>query len=114
MADIEIISQTPLTLAEVKVKVEKMSSKSKEEPSARVLKVKDYLTEFAALETKEVKELKEKLETLGIQRLKDRIIIKIIDIQPRTVDELKILFAGENVTLKLEDLTKILEATQGK
>ena len=114
MADIEIISQTPLTLAEVKVKVEKISSKGKEEPSARMVKVRDYMNDFSSLESKSVKELKEKLENLGIQRLKDRIIIKIIDIQPRTVDELKILFAGENVTLKTDDLTKILEAVQGK
>lgn len=114
MADIEIISQTPLTLAEVKANIEKLSSKSKDEPSARMLKVKDYLNDFSQLEAKEIKELKERLENLGIQRLKDRIIIKIIDIQPRTVDELKILFAGENVTLKTDDLTKILEAIQGK
>lgn len=111
MADIEIISQTPLTLAEVKAKIEKLSSKSKDEPSARMLKVKDYLNDFSQLEAKEIKE---RLESLGIQRLKDRIIIKIIDIQPRTVDELKILFVGENVTLKIDDLTKILEAIQGK
>lgn len=114
MADIEIISQTPLTLAEVKAKVEKLTSKSKEEQSARLTKVKDYLNDFTRLKTEDIKELKQKLEGLGIQRLKDRIIIKIIDIEPKTVDELKILFAGENVTLKMDDLTKILEATQGK
>lgn len=114
MADIEIISQTPLTLAEVKTKVDKLTSKSKEEPSTRIIKVRDYLNDFTHLKTEDIKELKQKLEALGIQRLKDRIIIKIIDIEPKTVDELKILFAGENVTLKMDDLTKILEATQGK
>jgi DNA-directed RNA polymerase subunit F len=53
MADIEIISQKPLTLAEVKVKVDKISSKGKEELSARMIKVRDYMNDFSLLEAKE-------------------------------------------------------------
>lgn len=115
MADLEIISQNPITLAETKAKIEKITKgKKDEEVSSRVTRVREYLAEFTGLTEKDVQEMKKKFELLGIQRLKDRIIIKIIDIQPKTVEELKILFTGENVTLKQEDLTKILEVIQSK
>lgn len=111
MSDIEIISQTPITLAELKSKLSK--AKSKEE-SSRVTRVKGYLDDFAPVELSEAKKLKESIEGLGFQRLKDRIIVKIIDMQPKTTDELKILFAGENITLKQDDLAKIVEVIKGK
>ena len=52
-----------------------------EPESARYLNnyfVKEYLDEFTSVNEKDVKEIKAKFEALGIQRLKDRIIIKII------------------------------------
>lgn len=111
MSDIQIISQTPLSLGELKTKLDKLKTK---EESARVTRVKEYIHDFTKLSKDDVAELKKKLEALGIQRLKERIIVKIIDIHPATIDELKILFAGENVTLKQDDLAKILEVIQGK
>ncbi len=113
MADLEIISQSPITLIELKNRIEKLT-KGKEDISVRVTKVKEYLQEFVKVTSEEAEQIKVKIESLGIQRLKDRIVIKIIDTLPQSVDELKTLFTGENVTLKQEDLVKILEVVQNK
>lgn len=113
MTDLEIISKNPVALAEMKAKLEATTKGKKDEDlSARVVRVKEYLNDFAEFDVKEVEELKKKFEGLGIQRLKDRIIIKMIDIQPSTIEELKTIFTGENVTLKQEDMTKILEVIE--
>jgi DNA-directed RNA polymerase subunit F len=113
MAEIEIVSQNPLTLAEVKSRLSKLA-KEGEEPSTRVSRVMQYIDDFTEMKDKEVQELKKKFEELGIQRLKDKIIVKIIDVQPKSVDDLKILFIGENVTLKADDLNRIIEVINGK
>ena len=39
-------------------------------------------------------------------------MIKIIDILPEDVETLKVVFAGEELTLKTEDLNKIIEITK--
>lgn len=115
MADLEIISQNPITLAEVKARLSEITKgKKTEEVSARITRVNNYIAEFTDISESDAKDLKDKLDTLGIQRLKERIIAKIIDIQPANLDELKILFAGENVTLKQEDMAKILEVIKSK
>ena len=46
---------------------------------------------------------------LNISRLKDKHINKIVDLLPNDVDDLKSILSGENLTLKQEDLTKIVE-----
>ena len=67
------------------------------------------LDKFAKADSKKVKEVRKKLEELGISRLKPRHVNKIIDIMPKDIGSLRAVFAGENITLKQEDLKKILE-----
>lgn len=113
MADLEIISKNPITLVELKSRIDTIV-KSKEDSSVRVTRVQEYLQDFVEISLEDAEQMKAKINALEIQRLKERIVIKIIDTQPKTVDELKILFTGENVTLKQEDLVKILEVVQNK
>lgn len=108
MGRIETIKEEPLTMAETKELLEKMEKRDKE-LSARTQKTKEYLNKFAKISLKEVKELKEKISKLNIARLKDKTISKLIDIQPKDVDSLRLILSAENLTLKLEDIQKILE-----
>jgi DNA-directed RNA polymerase subunit F len=47
--------------------------------------------------------------SLNMQELKDKHINKIVDILPKNIDDLRSVLSGENLTLKQEDLDKIVE-----
>ena len=66
-------------------------------------------TKIKKMKKKESDEIRKKLEDLNISRLKDKHIAKIIDIQPKDMDSLKSLFTGETISLKQEELQKVLE-----
>ena len=76
--------------------------------SFRANKTKDYVNSFLTKKIKELESLRKKIEELNVPRLKDRHIAKIIDIAPKDMDSLKLLLSGEAITVKDEDLKKIL------
>ena len=45
-------------------------------------------------------------------RLKETHIAKIVDLEPKDIDSLKAIFASENITLRPEDLKRIVECIQ--
>ena len=102
MSEIKILKEEPLTFPEVKAILEKREG-------TRIKKTKDYINRFTKLTTKQVQELKDKINKLGITRLKDKTTAKIIDLQPKDSDSLKMILSQENLTVKQEDLQKILE-----
>ncbi|MBU1204244.1 MAG: hypothetical protein KKG60_04220 [Nanoarchaeota archaeon] len=108
MPRIEIISENSLTLSEVKSRIEDVKKRDKE-LNPKAMKTYEYVTLFGKKKEKEIKELKEKLEALNIPRLKPRQVVKIIDLCPRDLDSLKVILTGENITLKQEDMEKIIE-----
>lgn len=105
MSNIELIEESPMSLVEVKEKLADIKKRDKE-LDARALKVEEYVHKFA--NEKKTKDLADKLKKLDISRLKDRNIKKIVDIMPQDSDSLKSLFTGDNLTLKQEDLQKII------
>lgn len=111
MSELDIISEIPLTSADVKFRLEAIK-KEKKELNFRAEKVLEYVNSFVTIKEKDLEEIKKELNTLGIGRLKDKHIVKIIDIMPEDIESLKIIFTGENLTLKQDDLTKILEVTK--
>ena len=109
MSNIQTINEIPLTLVEMKERIEKVEKRDKE-LNFRATKTKDYLSVFTKdMDLKAALELKKKITELNIPRLKDRQIVKIIDLMPQDLDSLKILLIGENITIKNEDLEKILQ-----
>ena len=105
MSNIEMIEESPLSLVEVKERLAEIKKRDKE-LDARALKVEEYVHKFA--NEKKTKDLADKLKKLDVSRLKDRNIKKIVDIMPQDSDSLKSLFTGDNLTLKQEDLQKII------
>lgn len=108
MGRIEIIEEKPLTMVETRELLSQIEKRDKELPT-RTQKTKEYLNKFAKLSIKEVNELKEKLLKLNITRLKERTIAKLIDVNPKDIDSLRTILTAENLTLKQEDLQKIVE-----
>ncbi len=106
MAEIEVMQETPLTMKELMEKLNDVKKRDKE-LGFRAKKTLDYLASF--VEKKQKEDLKKALVELGIPRLKEKHIVKITDINPGDIDSLKALLVGENLTLKQEDLKRILE-----
>ena len=112
MVDMTIIEQKPLMMANVKNKLDQFKKDSKE-LNFRAEKVNAYLEEFTTLKKNEAEDLYNKLLGLGIQRLREKQIVKIIDVMPDDIESLKALFAGESLSLKQEELKQILDALHG-
>ncbi len=108
MTYIRLLSEQSLSMAELKSKME-IIEKRDEKLSARGQKAKEYLNYLSVLDVKKALELKEKLSKLEISRLKERHFNKISDIMPKNEDMVKAIFIGENITVKPEDIAKILE-----
>lgn len=106
MAEIEILQETPLTMRELQEKLSEVKKRDKD-LSFRGNKTLEYLGVFT--EKKQKEDLKKALVDLGIPRLKDRHMVKIADVNPKDIESLKTLIVGENLTLKQEDLKRILE-----
>ena len=72
----------------------------------------DQLNENIKIKKKDAEQLKKELGELNLIRIKEKNLIKIIDIMPTTQESIKSLFSGDNITLKQEDLSKIEEVVK--
>lgn len=111
MPEIKTINEIPLTLTEMKEHLINLEKRDKE-LNFRGKRVKEYLDIFVKSNKKQVDELKQKITALNIPRLKDRHIVKIIDTLPEDMDSVKILFIGENITIKQEDIQRIFDVVK--
>lgn len=107
MAEIKIVNEFPVSMAELKEKLN-LIKKEKRELSFRANKTLEYLNNFAKMSIKDVEGIKKKLKGLDITRLNEKHIAKIIDVMPSDIDSLRLIFAGET-SVKQEDLEKVLE-----
>lgn len=111
MTDFKVINETPISSVELKEKLEAIKKRDKEIGN-KATKTIEYLNTFVILKPKDAEEIKKKIVSLNISRLRDKHIAKVIDMMPQDIESLKLLFAGENLTIKQEDLNKILEVIQ--
>lgn len=108
MPDEEIVKEEPLTMVEMREELEEVKKRDKE-LNLRALKTFEYINQFTNLKSKEAKELYEKIEKLQIPRLRDQQIKKIIDLTPKTVDELKVVLQGYTLSVNNENMKKIVK-----
>ncbi len=108
MAEIKILKENSLGMAELKKKLEDIKKRNKE-LGFRATRLEEYLNMFSTMKIKEVGVLKKKLKEADISRLDERHINKIIDIMPNDIDSLKVIFSNEDISLKQEELEKIVK-----
>lgn len=108
MPNEEIIKEEPLTMVEMKDELEAIKKRDTE-LNLRALKTLEYINQLTSLNIKQAKEFYTKIEKLKIPRLRDQQIKKIIDITPKTVDELKVMLQGYTLTVKNENMKKIVK-----
>lgn len=108
MSQLEILQEKPLTMVELQEILKKVKSRDKE-LNPKSTKLQEYINKFNKFSLKEKTELESKIRQLEISRLSDKHITKIIDLNPEEIDSLKIILSSDNLTLKQEDLKKVIE-----
>lgn len=107
MSEFKVLDEVPLSLVDLRKALKDLQG---EAPlSFRAEKTNAYLDAFSLEKEKENAMLIKNIMDLNIPRLKDRHIIKVVDIMPKDVDSLKLLLTNETLTIKDEDLKKILD-----
>ncbi len=99
----KVVDTDPITIAEVKVMLEELSE-SHELTYEQNLAL-DHVTKFSKIDEESANKLVEELA----ETLKKTQAIKIADIMPEDMADLRLIFAKERGTYKQEDLEKILE-----
>ena len=94
-----------LTIEEVREILEDISKERELNPLQK--KVLKYVQEFSKVKHNEVKKLKEKL--LKIEIVNEKYATKLIDIMPKTPDEVRTIFLKDKIIPTPEDIPKILE-----
>ena len=102
-----IINETPITIADMKVEIEKIKKRDNE-LNFRATKTEEYLQQFELPSEKKIEEMKKKIESLNVPRLKDIHIVKILDLMPTTIEEMKGILSGYTLTVTQENMKKIL------
>jgi len=104
----EIIKETPISMAEMKIELNRLK-KTEEELNFRAERTEEYLNTFVELTAAKSIELKKKLTDSGIPRLKEIHIVKIMDTLPVTHEEVSNVLQGYTVTITKDNLKKIAE-----
>lgn len=99
----KVIDTDPITIAEVKKVLEELSKRY--ELTYEQNLVLDHATKFSKIDEGSANKLVEELA----ETLKKTQAVKIADIMPEDLADLRLLFAKERGTYKKEDLEKILE-----
>ena len=105
MPNPKIIEETPINLANLKSIFIKLKKRD-EELNYRLSKMQEFFEAVPVLKKKEADELFTKLKDLEIPRLKDNMIQKIINLQPKTLEELKIIFPSDQILKKYNEFSE--------
>lgn len=111
MTNPEIITETPMTMSELKEELKNIKKRD-EELNFRAEKTEEYLNQFDVLKEKEAKDLFKKIEGLEVPRLRPEHIVKLIDILPTNQEEVKMVLQGCTITVTKENLKRIADAIQ--
>ena len=98
--------EKPISLSEVKAKLNKIS-KEREELNYEQKIALEHAIKFAKLPVNKTKELINELSKDDF--LKENHVYKIADILPKTIDDVKTIFAKERLNLDDNQIKKILE-----
>ena len=107
--EFEILKEEVVPLSKVK---EILSKRSPKDLTYEQKKALDHAKEFIKLNDNEIKSLMEELKALEIRKLKDKQIIKILDILPKNMEQLKVILTETDLTFKTSELEKIMQVVK--
>lgn len=107
----QLIEEIPVSIAEARAELEHIKERDGV-LSFRATKCEEYFNDFSSITKTKAAELHKKLASLGIARLKDEHIVKIVDILPKTADDVKVVFQGSAISISKKDMEEIASAVQ--
>jgi DNA-directed RNA polymerase subunit F len=105
MPELKIIESEMLTLSKLNELVKPANKKDEINPIRQ--KIMDHTAKFSKLNKDKETKLVEELKALDIPRMTEEHIVTIVNILPKNINELKIVFAGTKTTIAIENLEKI-------
>ena len=101
----KINKKEPISLGEIKA----LLGEKKENENKRVEQLREYINKFAKLDAENAKKLREELKALGIAKLDEEHIVKLVDLLPEDADDVRKVFYGSTISLSQSEIQKILE-----
>ncbi|PIN81266.1 hypothetical protein COV13_01785 [Candidatus Woesearchaeota archaeon CG10_big_fil_rev_8_21_14_0_10_32_9] len=108
MSKVEVLEKIPVSLPELKSELTAIEKRDSE-LGFRAGKTKEYVNAFADLSKTAFSDLKKQLDALQIPRLKEDHIVKILDVRPKSVDELNVVLQGYTLTVSKENMKSIID-----
>jgi len=102
----KVLNEKLLSLADVKNILEERSKEGELKYEQRL--TLDYCTKFAKLNPSKIKKLIKELMEAN-EKVKERQAVKISDLMPKTVDDVRVIFAKERFNLNEDEIKKIIE-----
>ena len=104
----KILSETPTNASDVKKMLEDIREHDKE-LTFRAQRTLEHLEAAAVIAPKKAKEIENALAKLEIPRMKEQHIHKLIDVLPKTQDDVKLILQGYALTVTNENCKKIAD-----
>ncbi|KHO51091.1 MAG: hypothetical protein QT07_C0005G0045 [archaeon GW2011_AR16] len=108
MSSLKIIEEVPVTLVHLKEDLQRIKKRD-EELNFRANKTEEYLNTFSTMKPSDAEELFSKLKELGLPRVRDDHLVKLIDLLPLNVEELKTVMSAYSVTISTDNAKKIVD-----
>ena len=111
----KIISETPISAADVLADLESIKQKDGE-LNFRAARTHEYLSQFITMKPAEAKKLVAALKELNVPRVREQHIVKLVDVLPTTPADIKTVLQGYAVTITNDNLQKMADvlATHAK
>ncbi len=100
-----VVKEKPVPLAEVLGILEKVKKQGELEYWQRL--TYDYAQKFAEPKPKEAKELMEEL--MKMEKIREHQAVAIVDLMPKTKEDIELIFSKERTKLEDPEVKKILE-----
>ena len=104
MPELKIIKSIKMSLGQI---AEALKPGKKEELIPVQQKAFDHAVKFSKLNKSQELKLTEELKSLEVPRMTEEHIVTIVDLVPRSISELKTVFAGTKTTIAPENIDKI-------
>lgn len=104
----KVLSESPTNASDVKKVLEDIKDKDKE-LGFRAQRALDHLESIGTLSAKKAKELENALAKLEIPRMKEQHIHKLIDVLPKTPEDVKLILQGYALTVTNDNCKKIAD-----
>jgi DNA-directed RNA polymerase subunit F len=108
MPEIKVVEERPISMAELKEELKEIKKRDTE-LGFRTAKVSEQLEVLKIVKQKDADEMFAKIQKLNIPRLRDAYILKIIDLTPQNMTELKNVIQSYSLTVTNDNLDKVLE-----